>query len=97
MGFELSEPRAELDVPLVCQLLSAKDYDNIVVEDALDLAERRIVDVLREIEADFRAAGRTAFPHRRPHRALPRRYTGAANLFNAFLTHKGFDVPSMDS
>src|SRR5580704_2834515 len=58
VDFELSEPRAEFDVPLVCQLLSAKDDNNIVVEDALDLAECRIVDVLREIEADFRAAGR---------------------------------------
>ena len=79
VDFELSEPRAELDVPLVCKLLSAKDDDNIVVEDALDLAECRIVDVLREIEADFRAAGRTAFLHRWPHRALPRRDTGAAS------------------
>jgi hypothetical protein len=34
------------------------------VEDALDLTECRIVDVLREIEADFRAAGRTALLHR---------------------------------
>jgi hypothetical protein len=52
MDFELSEPRAEFDVPLVGKLLSAKDDDNIVVEDALDLAESRIVDVPREIEAD---------------------------------------------
>ena len=71
MNFELSEPKAKFDVPLVCQLLSAKDDNNIVVEDALDLAECRIVDVLREIEADFRTAGRTAFFHRWLQRALP--------------------------
>ena len=70
VGFELSEPRAEFDVPLVGKLLSAKDDDNIVVEDALDLAESRIVDVPREIEADFRAAARTALLHRWLHRAL---------------------------
>ena len=70
MDFELSEPRAEFDVPLVGELLSAKDDNNIVVEDALDLTECRIVDVLREIEADFRAAGRTALLHRWLHRAL---------------------------
>jgi hypothetical protein len=63
MDFELSEPRAEFDVPLVCKPLSPKDNDNIIVEDALDLAECRIVDLLREIEADFRTAGRTAFLH----------------------------------
>src|ERR1700751_3045242 len=64
VNFELSEPRAEFDVPLVGKLLSAKDDNNIVVEDALDLAECRVVDVLRKIEADFRTAGRTTFLNR---------------------------------
>src|ERR1700719_1868441 len=81
VGFELSEPRAEFDVPLVGKPLSPKNNDNIVVEDALDLTEGRIVDVLREIEADFCTAGRTAFLDRWLHRALPRRDTGAANIF----------------
>ena len=75
VDFELSEPGAEFDVPLVGQLLPAKHDDDIVVEGALDLAECRIVDVLREIEVDFRAAGRAAFLHRRPHRALLRAAT----------------------
>src|SRR5271166_1223582 len=70
MNFQFSEARAELDMPLVRQLLVAKHDDDVVVEDALDLAECPVIDVLREIEADFRAAGRAAFLHRWPHRAL---------------------------
>ena len=64
VDFELSEPRAEFDMPLVGKLLSAKDHNNIVVEDALDLTECLIVDILREIEADFRTACRAAFLYR---------------------------------
>ncbi len=81
VDFELSEPRAEFDVPLVCQLLAAKDDDNIVVKDALDFAECRVVDVLREIEADLRTTSRAAFFHRWLHRALPPRDSGAASVF----------------
>src|SRR5260370_40502998 len=81
VDFELSEPRAEVDVPLVWSLPPAKDNDTIVVEDALDLTECRIVDVLGEIEADLRTAGRAALLHRWLQRALPHRDTGAANIF----------------
>src|SRR5690242_1518636 len=70
VDFELAETQAEIDMPLARQPLSAEDDHNVVVKDALDLAESRSIDVLSEIEGDLRAARRAAFPHRWPHQSL---------------------------
>ena len=81
MDFELSEPGAEFDVTLVGELLPSKGDNNVVVKDALDLAECLSVDVPSEIEANFRPAGRTTFLHRWLQRNLPRCDTAAAHVF----------------
>jgi hypothetical protein len=42
------------------------------VEGPFDLAERRLVDVLREIAGDLRAASGSALYRRKGHRSFPR-------------------------
>jgi hypothetical protein len=61
MDLELAEPAAEFYMPLIRKLLPAKDDHDVVVECALDLPERRIVDVPRQIKDDFGPASRIAF------------------------------------
>ena len=39
VNFELAKAAAELDVPFIAEALAAKEHDDVVVEDALQLAE----------------------------------------------------------
>ena len=98
MDFELSKARAELDMPLVRQLLVAKDDDDVVVKDAArsrGMSDRRCL-----------ARDRSRFPRRRPRRfsspiAASSPLTAACSCngtgptrtsLYAFLKHARFDV-----
>ena len=87
VGFELSEPRAEFDVPLVRQVLSAKDDDEVVVKSSLNLPECRLIDVLCQIAGNLGAASSTAFRNHRLHRP-------SRSMFrlHVFLKHMRSDI-----
>src|SRR5580693_1589030 len=63
VNFELAKAAAELDVPFIAEALAAKEHDDVVVEDALQLAEGLVVDRPGQVEADLGAERRVAFPN----------------------------------
>ena len=77
VNLKFAKHSAELDVPGVRQVLTAKDDDDVFVKGALDFAKGRIIDVLREIEGDLRSAGGAALGHRKIHRTLRNGWAGA--------------------
>jgi CheY-like chemotaxis protein len=89
VDLEFAEPAAEFDMPLVRQILSPEDDNDVFVEGAFDRPERRIVDVLREIESDLRTAGSTAFRdlHRFP------RFAPGLHVFLNHLRSDGISIP----
>src|SRR5438270_7851921 len=78
MDLQLAEAAAEMDVLLVGEALIAEEYDDVVVEQPLDLAEGAVIDRLRQVEDDLRTQDRIRFSQRDRHfQAAPRRIRAA--------------------